>query len=262
MPEKKVEQERRCPKCSLGLFEHETFCPSCFWYPEGQPVPKEIKDIFWINLDDFRPIEKLIWDQRSVKRTDVQWLKTIEASGYIIEDHPVWTMIENWGYRGRHISCEHKSHDTEEKKKKCTDRQAAKIAVQTIRSHLGLLDRLVFWAQERSFMTKAMWTRFVKKQPDCPVCNAREGLVIPTSLRYIPVLHPKCHCGLIQLAAGTERAGIENSLLHVRKRNVSRADRMDKNAARSGFPPIAASGCGTFLLLTLIIVIGFWALIS
>lgn len=234
-----------CPTCSLPLLAGEAICPRCINPVPGTDGADAVpRGMFWMSLGALRPLEEFIWARRGEKITEAQLQKQIEESGLAVEDHPAFMMVMDWPEREQAISCSHSSHNTPEKQEKCLRRQAVRVAIRTIRHHLGYLERLDFWAQPRSLMRHAMWTCIERHRPACWLCRQREGIVIPVTVRTVPVFHPLCNCSLVQLMAGRETGVIVGAAKHLVEKSPERASTMLRNAERSGFRTSTGSGAG------------------
>jgi hypothetical protein len=148
----------------------------------------------------FGAIETVLYDMMSEKVTDAQMLKAIEAEGLSIRDHAVFDMVKWYDERDGLTSCEHSSHNTEEKRAACRDKQRERMAVHTIWYHLGWIQRQEQW-ENVGGIKYAIFTCNERHGTACKACLEREGLVIPITMRIAPILHPKCNCSLMPIGA-------------------------------------------------------------
>lgn len=243
-----------CEYCGHSIADGEKVCPWCgrlldqdraprIAAPRSEHVPVA-SPRYTIALDALEPIEAVAWEAREQKLTLPQFLKLLASRQLNIESHPLLRMVMDCPERGRHITCDHTSHDTEAKKDKCVRGQAAKLATRTLRHHIGFLHRLDMWSEPRSLMRHAMWSCVERHGQACALCRAREGTVVPVEDKRVPILHPGCNCTLVQLAGGQRgRKTILRTLRYVEARDPERARVMRENLARSGFGHELGAGC-------------------
>ncbi len=202
-----------------------------------------------ISLDSLDPVEDVAWEVRGQKLTPPQFLKLLASRGLDIESHPLFDMIMACPERAGHITCNHKSHDSDAKRDSCIRSQAAKLAARSLRHHIGFLYRLDMWSEPRSLMSHAMWSCIERHGPACAACRAREGIVVSVEDKRVPVLHPACNCTLVQLARGQLGSGtIGKTLRYVEARDPERARVMRENLTKSGWGAELGAGCGGCLL--------------
>lgn len=209
-----------------------------------------------ISLDSLDPVEAVAWEVRGEKLTPPQFLKLLASRGLDIESHPLFDMVMACPERAGHITCNHKSHDSDAKRESCIRSQAAKLTARSLRHHIGFLYRLDMWSEPRSLMRHAMWSCVERHGSACAACRAREGIVISVEDKRVPILHPGCNCTLVQLARG--RLGgetIKKTLRHLESRDPERARVMRENLTRSGWGTELGAGCSG-CLLSLVSVLG------
>lgn len=202
-----------------------------------------------ISLDSLDPVEAVAWEVRGQKVTPPQFLKLLAPRGLDIGSHPLFDMIMACPDRVGHITCSHKSHDSDTKRDKCVRSQAARLAARSLLHHIGFLYRLDMWSEPRSLMRHAMWSCIERHGPACAACRAREGIVVSVEDKRVPILHPACNCTLVQLARG-ELGGktIKRTLRQVEARDPERARVMRENLTKSGWGAELGAGCCGCLL--------------
>jgi len=205
-----------------------------------------------IHLDHLHkdPLVKLMWNTRDKKATETQIIKFLKDQGYPIERHSLYPQIIDARGDGPYVNCNHLNHDTPKKRLECKQREAAKLAVRTIRHHFGFLERLQMWAE--GGVTHAMWGCNERHHPACPLCRNREGMLIPASSRFVTILHPGCNCSLEPMDMMAEQR-IKKVLAYLGKMYPERASTVERNLTRCGVRGLggtrsATMGCGVYVL--------------
>lgn len=243
-----------CTVCTLSILPGEEICPRC-----GVPLqPSRYPNMLVIHLDHLYkdPLAKLMWDTRDKKATETQIAKFLKDQGYPIEAHALYAAIIDTQGNSAYVNCNHLNHDTPEKRLACKRKEAAKLALRTIRHHFGFLERLQMW--EEGGVSHAMWGCIERHHPACGLCRNREGMIVSTSMRFVTILHPGCNCTLEPLDISAEQR-IKKVLAYLGKMYPERASIVERNLIRCGVRGLGGSrssglGCGVFALLALMIV--------
>ncbi len=270
-----------CPNCGGRVTSDARRCGSCgqAFDPGDRRAPalRLVKSIperqdglegapYVISLDTLDPVEAVAWEVRGQKVTPPAFLKLLGSQGLDIESHALFGMIMACPERAEHITCSHKTHDSDARRDKCIRNQAAKIAARSLMHHIGFLYRLDMWSDPRSLMRHAMWSCIERHGRACAACRAREGVVVSVEDKRVPILHPGCNCAFVQLARG-QLGGktIQRTLRYVEARDPERARVMRENLAKSGFGAELGAGCCGCLLallcLPVLLPLAVWGLV-
>jgi len=245
-----VETGILCSICSLALLEDEVICPRCAAPAPGIDQQTELRMV-WIDLDALRPIERAIMNILGEQLTDTQLAKRLTEAGLPIEEHPLVALVRHWG----DFSCTHSTHNTQDKRENCLDRQAGKIALHTLRHYLATLVGLAGYAQQPSPVRYAAWLCDDETE-NCPLCRQREGVAILVTTRRLPIIDPYCDCNLHIMTPGQEDAFLASIVRVWLSTDPERAQTLQRNAYRSGFLRRAMTqanaggccGCGMAIL--------------
>jgi hypothetical protein len=242
-----------CALCGLALYADEIVCPRCAAPAPGIDAPTELR-LTWIDLDALRPIEQEIVNLLGEHFTDAQLAQRLRDAGAQIEEHPLLALVRHWG----HYTCTHATHATQDTQENCLNRQASKVALHTLRHQLATLVGLASFAHPAT-LRFAVWL-CDDASDNCPLCRQREGIVIPVTIRRLPILDPFCDCNLHVMPPGGEDIFLASVARTYLAQSPDRAQTLRRNAFRSGFlrkQPASASagGCGMALLMIILTMI-------
>jgi hypothetical protein len=237
---KQVTEETSCRFCKLTIHPDEYICVRCGGPVDGRVSPTGVYP-FYLDLDELHPIEKAIIDLQ-VKMTDKQMLDMLTEQGLDICEHDAYQMCLDWYQLGENfpeVRCTHKTHNTPEKQATCFNELCKRKAVHTIWYHLRHIRCLEEWEKHDVHDTQfAMWCCNERHGTACAICRSREGVLIPTTLRVVPVLHPGCSCWLASVNAITLPEQISGILNHIA--DDDRKETIKANLVRCGIKLPAA----------------------
>lgn len=246
-----------CSMCGLALLEDEVICPRCATPAPGIDQQAELHMV-WIDLDALRPIERAMVDILGEHLTDTQLAKRLTEAGLSIEEHPLVALVRHWG----DFTCTHSTHDSEEKRESCLNKQAGKIAWHTLQHYLATLVGLSNFSQPSTPLRYAIWL-CDDAADNCPVCRQREGIAIPVTTRRLPIIDPYCDCNLHIMTPGQEDTFLASVVRVWLSQDPERAQTLQRNAYRSGFlrktitqaDANGCCGCGIALMVILAAII-------
>lgn len=243
-----VQSEITCTLCGLPLFMEEVLCPRCAAMAPN--IDQQVQPrIVWLNIDQLRPIEVTMLQLHQEGLTDTQLLTRLSEIGMPFEEHPIVSQVRHWS----DLTCTHSTHNTDQKREACLNKQAAKIALPSLRHYMALLGSLTSTATIATPLQFAVWLCDDSTE-NCPICKLREGIVIPVTTRRLPIIDPFCDCNLQVMTAGQEEVFLAQIVRELRQLDAERAVSFQKNAYRSGFlqKPVTAAAAGSCCLLPLV----------
>jgi len=243
-----------CSLCGLPLFPEELLCPRCAALAPGIDQHEQPR-IVWVDVDALHPIELAILQSLTESLTDTQLLKRLTDMALPFEEHPVVAQVRHWA----DLTCNHSTHNTDKKREKCLDKQAAKIALPTLRHYMAMLGQLISSANPMLPLRYAVWLCDDTTE-NCPLCKLREGTILPVTTRRLPIIDPFCDCNIYIMAPGQEDVFLAQVVRKLQQFDSDRALLFQKNAYRSGFlrkPVESPATCGSCCLLPMLSILLF-----